>query len=339
MVSSSSEYNYLTNQQKAAAVMVALGSDTASKIYKHLRESEIEQLTYEIARLNSLTLETQEKIMDEFYGVCLAQQVLTEGGMDYARDVLEKAFGSQMATQLLEKVTKSLRTKAFEFIRKADYKNLMAIIQNEHPQTIALILSYARTDQASTIISELPNNLKIDVVERIAKMDRTSPEMIKEVERTLERKFSSIASTDYDEIGGVDYIAEIMNNMDRSSEKYVFDELAKRDAKLTEEIKMRMFVFEDIVDLDSRDIQTALREIDPSDLTKALKGSQPEVQEVFFANMSKRMSETVKSDMEYLVVRMREVEESQQRIVAIFRRLEDEGKITISKGGEDDIVV
>ena len=335
----SNEYAYLTNAQKAAAIMVSLGAETASKIYKNLRENEIEQLTYEIARLNPLSSDTLEKVMNDFYGVCLAQQVLTEGGMDYAREVLEKAFGSQMASQLLEKVTKSLRTKAFEFIRKADYKNLMAIIQNEHPQTIALILSYARSDQAATIISELPNSTKIEVVERIANMDRTSPDIIKEVERTLERKFSTIVSTDYAELGGVDYIADIMNNMDRSNEKYIFDELTKRNAGLAEEIKMRMFVFEDIVNLDPRDIQTALREIDPTDLTKALKGSQPDVQEVFFSNMSKRMSETVKSDMEYMTVRMREVEESQQRIMAIFRRLEEEGKITISKGGEDDMIV
>ncbi len=333
------DYVYLSDPQKAAAIMVSLGADSASKVYKNLRESEIEQLTFEVARLDHLSAETIEQVMNDFYGLCLAQQVMTEGGLEYARDVLEKAFGSQMATQLLEKITKSLKTRAFEFIRKADYKNLMAIIQNEHPQTIALLLSYARADQASTIISELPNATKIDVVERIANMDRTSPEMIREVEKTLERKFSTIVSEDYTEVGGIDYIAEIMNGMDRNSEKYIFSELEKRDAKLTEEIRKRMFVFEDIAKMSSRDIQTALREIDTADLTKALKGSQPEVQDIFFANMSKRMSENVKTDMEYLVVRMREVEEAQQRIVAIFRRLEDEGKVVISKGGDDDIIV
>ena len=305
------DYVYLSDPQKAAAIMVSLGADSASKVYKNLRESEIEQLTFEVARLDHLSAETIEQVMNDFYGLCLAQQVMTEGGLEYAR----------------------------EFIRKADYKNLMAIIQNEHPQTIALLLSYARADQASTIISELPNATKIDVVERIANMDRTSPEMIREVEKTLERKFSTIVSEDYTEVGGIDYIAEIMNGMDRNSEKYIFSELEKRDAKLTEEIRKRMFVFEDIAKMSSRDIQTALREIDTADLTKALKGSQPEVQDIFFANMSKRMSENVKTDMEYLVVRMREVEEAQQRIVAIFRRLEDEGKVVISKGGDDDIIV
>ncbi|MDR1069313.1 MAG: flagellar motor switch protein FliG [Gracilibacteraceae bacterium] len=332
------EYMGLSGSQKAAAVMISLGAETASSIYKNLRENEVEQVTYEIARLKNLSAETFENILQDFYGICLAQQIIAEGGLDYAREVLEKAFGAPMATQFLEKVTKSLHTKAFEFIRKADYKNLMAIIQNEHPQTIALILSYARSDQASTILAELPNTTKIEVVERIAKMDRTSPEVIKEVEKTLERKFSSIVSTDFTELGGVDYIAEIMNDMDRGSEKYIFDELAKKDAKLTEEIRKRMFVFEDIINLQPRDIQRALREIDAADLSRALKGASPEVQEVFFSNLSKRMSETVRSDMEDTVVRMREMEEAQQKIVAIFRQLEEQGQITIAKGGGDDIV-
>jgi flagellar motor switch protein FliG len=338
MVAMGKEYMSLNGSQKAAAVMVSLGAETASLIYRNLRENEVEQVSYEIARLKTLSTDTFENILQDFYGICLAQQIISEGGLDYAREVLEKAFGESMASQYLDKVSKSLHVKAFEFIRKADYKNLMAIIQNEHPQTIALIMSYARSDQAATIIAELPNTTKIEVVERIAKMDRTSPEVIKEVEKTLERKFSSIVSTDFTELGGVDYIAEIMNGMDRGSEKFIFDELAKKDAKLTEEIRKRMFVFEDIINLQPRDIQRALREIDSADLSKALKGSSPEVQEVFFSNLSKRMSETVRSDMEDSVVRMREMEEAQQKIVAIFRQLEDQGQITIAKGGGDDIV-
>lgn len=330
----------LTNSQKAAAVMVSIGADSASKIYKFLRETELEQLTFDIAKLEPLSAADLEYVMNEFYGICLAQQVITEGGLDYARSVLEKAFGSQAATQLLDKVSKSLQTKAFDFIRKADYKNLMAIIQNEHPQTIALILSYARADQASTIIAELPNNVKVEVVERVAKMDRTSPEMIKEVEKTLARKFSSIVSSEYTEIGGIDYIAEIINSMDRGTEKYIFDELGKRDPKLADEIRKRMFVFEDIVNLNSNDIQRILREVDSKDLTVALKGSPQDVQDVFFANMSKRMAESIKSEMEYLTgLRVREVDEAQQRIVAVIRRMEETGDITISKGGKDDLLV
>lgn len=332
------EYSKLTTQQMAAAVMVSLGTETASEVYRYLKENEVEQLTYEIARLENLSPVTHQAILSDFYGICLTQQVLTEGGMEYARSVLEKAFGLQTANQLLDKISQNFQKKAFGFIRKSDYKNLMALIQNEHPQTIALILSYARPDQASTIIGELPNSIKIDVVERIAKMDRTSPEIIREVEKTLERKFASIVSTDLTELGGVDYIAEIMNGMDRGSEKYIFTELSKRDAKLADEIRKKMFVFEDIISLDDRDIQRALREIDTGDLTKALKGAAPEVQTVFYKNMSKRMVETIKSDMEYAVVRMREMEEAQQRIVAILRKLEEEEQISLSKGGDDMIV-
>lgn len=332
------EYSKLTTQQMAAAVMVSLGTETASEVYRYLKENEVEQLTYEIARLENLSPVTHQAILSDFYGICLTQQVLTEGGMEYARSVLEKAFGLQTANQLLDKISQNFQKKAFGFIRKSDYKNLMALIQNEHPQTIALILSYARPDQASTIIGELPNSIKIDVVERIAKMDRTSPEIIREVEKTLERKFASIVSTDLTELGGVDYIAEIMNGMDRGSEKYIFTELSKRDAKLADEIRKKMFVFEDIISLDDRDIQRALREIDTGDLTKALKGAAPEVQAVFYKNMSKRMVETIKSDMEYAVVRMREMEEAQQRIVAILRKLEEEEQISLSKGGDDMIV-
>jgi flagellar motor switch protein FliG len=216
----------------------------------------------------------------------------------------------------------------------------MTTIQNENPQTIALILSYARQDQAATIISELPKEIRIDVVERIAKMDRTSPEIIAHVERVLERKFTAMVSTDFMEVGGINFIAEVMNNVDRSSEKFIFDELFKRDAKLADEIRKKMFIFEDIVTLDSMSIQRFLRDVDSKDLVVALKAATPEVSEVIFQNMSQRMGETVRSDIEYLHnVRMRDVEEAQQRIVAVIRKLEEDGEIIISKGGKDDMIV
>jgi flagellar motor switch protein FliG len=330
----------LTDPQKAATVIIALGSETASEVYKYLGEDEIEKLTVEIAKIQKLGSDDVEAILNDFYGLCLTQKVVTEGGVGYARSVLEKAFGPQVANSLLDKVTKTLKTKAFEFIRKADYKNLMTTIQNENPQTIAMVLSYARSDQASTIISELPKEVRIDVVERIAKMDRTSPEIVNQVERVLERKFSQMVSTDFMEVGGINFIAEVMNHVDRSSEKFIFDELYKRDAKLADEIRKKMFIFEDILTLDGMSIQRTLREVDSKDLVVALKGSTPEVQEIIFQNMSARMGETVRSDMEYLHnVRMRDVEEAQQRIVAIIRKLEDEGEIIISKGGKDEFVV
>ena len=264
---------------------------------------------------------------------------MTEGGTEYARNVLEKAFGAPMASSLMDRVSKSLRTKAFEFVRKADYKNLLAIVQNEHPQTIALILSYARSDQAAAIIAELPKEKRIDVVERIAKMDSASPEIIKSIERTLERKFTSIVSMDFTEIGGINYIADVLNNVDRGTEKHIFDELAVRDPKLVEEIRLKMFVFEDIVNLDPTSIQTFIKEVDPKDLAVAIKGSTPEVSAVLFANMSQRMQESLQADIEYLHnVRLRDVEEAQQRIVGIIRRLEDEGLIIVAKGGKDEII-
>lgn len=330
----------LTGQQKAAAVIISLGAENASGVYKYLREEEVEQLTLEIAKLQALKSSEVEDILLSFYQVCLTQKVITEGGVEYARNVLEKTYGAQAASALLERVTKTLRTKAFEFIRKADYKNLMTIIQNEHPQTIALILSYARSDQASAIISDLPKEKRIDVVERIAKMDRTAPEIIRIVEGILEQKFSSFMSVDLMEVGGVNYIADIMNHIDRSNERYIFDELTKKDAKLAEEIRKRMFVFEDITLLDDTAIQRFLHEANPKDLVFALKGANQEVSDSIFKNMSKRSAETVKSDLEFTHnVRLRDVEEAQQRIVAIIRKLEEDGEIVISKGGKDEIIV
>lgn len=330
----------LSGKQKAAAIIISLGADDASKIYKFLKEDEIEQLTYEISRLQHLSPSTMEDTLKDFYDLCLTQKVITEGGLEYAKNVLEKAFGTQTATSLLERVTKTLRSKSFDFIRKADYKNLLTIIQNEHPQTIALILSYARADQASAVIAELPKEKRIDVVERIAKMDRTSPEIVKYVEEELEKKFNSIVSVDFTEIGGVNYVADVMNNMDRGNEKYIFDELNKKDAKLADEIRMRMFVFEDIVTMDSMSIQRSLREVDSKDLVFAIKGSNKEVSDMLFANMSTKMAETIKSELEYTHnVRLRDVEEAQQRIVSVIRRLEEEGEVIIAKSGKDDIIV
>lgn len=330
----------LTPRQKAAQVVISLGADIASSIYKHLAEEEIEILTYEITRQESVPPEVADQVIDEFYGLCVAQKVYIEGGVNYARNVLEKAFGVQQGSALLERVTKTLRTKAFEFIRKADYKNLMNMIMNEHPQTIALVLSYARADQASAIISELPKSIRVEVVERIARMDRTSPEIIRQVETILERKFESVVSFDLLEVGGINYIAEIMNNIDRGTEKYIFDELSKNDAKLSEEIRKRMFVFEDIVILDPMSIQRFLSEIDTKEMAIALKGANKNVSDVIFENMSQRMGDTVRSEMEYLHnVRVRDVEEAQQKIVSVIRRLEEEGEIVTSKGGKDEIIV
>ncbi len=328
----------LTPQQKAAAVVISLGAERASKIYKYLSEDDLEVLTLEIAKLNHVTSDQTESAMDDFYKLCLTQKVITEGGVDYAKTVLEKAFGPQTATTLLERVTRNLKTRAFEFIRKTDSKNLFAIIQHERPQTIALILSYAKAEQASEIITELPKDKQVRVVECIARMDSASPETIKIVENILEKKFASVLSLDFAQVGGVDYIAEVMNNIDRSNEKYIFDELSKKDIKLADEIRNKMFVFEDIIMLDDRGVQEFLREVETQDIVYALKGSTQEVSNIIFSNMSSRMAETVKSELEFTYnVRLKDVEEAQQKIVGVIRRLEEEGRLVINKGGEEII--
>ena len=329
----------LTATQKIALVMASMGAENASEIYKHLSDDEVEAISVELARMDYHSIDTVEEVLNEFYELCLTQKVVAEGGMDYARQILEKAFGEEAANALLGRITKQLKTKSFDFVRKADYKNLLAIVQNEHPQTIALILSYARTDQASAILSELPKEKRVEVVERIATMDRASPEVVKAIEASLEKKFANLATTDSMEVGGINYVAEIMNNVDRATEKYIFDELSARDQKLADLIKQKMFVFEDIVQLDSKAIQEFTKQVDSKDLAVALKGSTQEVAECIFANLSSRARESLQADIEYLHnVRMRDVEEAQQRIVGVIRRLEQENVITIARGGGDEII-
>nr|WP_300823895.1 flagellar motor switch protein FliG [uncultured Schaedlerella sp.] len=330
----------LTPEQKAAAVVVSLGADKASKIYKHLSESDIEKLTIEVAKLGHVSPEQMEAVLDEFYKTCLTQKVVTDGGMEYARAVLEKAFGESTAQTLLDKLAKSMKTRPFEFIRKSDVKNLFSFLQHERPQTIALILSYADPDQASFVISELPKEKQIKVVEAIAKMESASPEAIKIVEASLKKRFESVLTTaDFTTIGGIDYIAEVMNNMDRANEKFIFDELGKENEELAETIRKKMFVFEDIVSMDNRSIQRFIRECDVKDIVYALKGSDQNIKDLVFANVSSRMAESIRSDLEVTVnVRLRDVEEAQQRIVAVIRRLEEAGELIIVKSGKDEII-
>lgn len=329
----------VSSAQKAATVVAAMGAENASFVYKFLSEDDIEKITLEVSKLEYLDIGSVESILNDFYELCLTQKVITEGGVAYAREVLEKAFGSASAAQLMDRVSKSLKTRAFDFVRKADYKNLLAIVQNEHPQTIALILSYARSEQASAILAELPKEKRIDVVERIAKMDSAPPDVVRSIEETLQRKFSSLVSMDFTEVGGVSYIADVLNHVDRGTEKHIFDELTVRDPVLVDQIRQKMFVFEDIMALDPMSIQRFIKEVDSKDLAVAIKGSSPELATTFYQNMSQRMQESLKQDISYLHnVRMRDVEEAQQRIVGIIRRLEDDGELVIAKGGKDEII-
>ncbi len=329
----------LSSAGRAAAVIVALGSEHASGVYKHLREEEIERLSIEVAKLNRLSSEDLLEIVEDFYGLCITQKVISEGGVLYARDVLEKAFGPQMAASYMDRISKSMQVRALEFVRKANSKNLMIMLQNEHPQTVAFVLSYARAEQASFVISQLEKEMQLDVIQRIAKLESVSPEVVNIVEEVLERRFASVVSVDMTEIGGVNYVADIMNQTDRNTEKHIFDELNRRDPILSENIRKLMFVFEDIVNLDDMTIQRFLREVDTQDLAIAIKGSNEDVKEILLNNVSRRAKETILTDIEYLRnVRLKDVEEAQQRIVNIIRSLEESGEIVISRGGGDEII-
>jgi flagellar motor switch protein FliG len=330
----------MTGRQKCAMLLIALGPSNAAQIYKHLREEEIEQLTLEIANIKNIKPEEKEKILEDFYSMCLAQEYIVEGGIEYAKDILEKALGTQEAYDVINKLTSSLKVRPFDFIRRADPSQVLSFIQNEHPQTIAMILSYLKPQQAGTILSSLPENIQSEVAMRIATMEGTSPEIVKEVERILEKKLSSLVTQDYTAIGGIQAIVEILNSVDRGTEKNIIDALETKDVELVEEIKRRMFIFEDIITLDSRSIQRVLREVENHDIALALKGSSEEVQKVIYSNMSKRLADMIKEDIEYMgPVRLKDVEEAQQKIVNIIRKLEDAGEIVISRGGGDDIIV
>ena len=326
--------------EKAATLLITLGPEKSAKIFKHLKEEEIEQLTLEIANTSSVSPQTKEKVLSEFYEICLAQQYIAEGGIGYAKELLEKALGEEKAKDVIGKLTASLQVRPFEFIRKTDPSQLLNFIQDEHPQTIALILSYLPASQASMVVSSLPPEKQADVARRIAQMDRTSPDVIKQVEKVLERKLSSLVNQDYTIVGGVDAIVNIHNSVDRGTEKHIMETLEVEEPELADEIRKKMFVFEDILSLDDRAIQRVLRDVDNSDLALALKGATEEVQNVILNNLSKRLAVMIKEDMEYMgPVRMKDVEEAQQKIVNIIRKLEDSAEIVIARGGGDEIIV
>jgi len=330
----------ISGVQKAAILLIALGPDKSANVFKHLKEDEIEQLTLEIANTRSVSPAIKDSILDEFYEVCLAQQYIAEGGITYAKDLLEKALGAERAKDVIGKLTASLQVRPFEFVRKTDASQLLNFIQDEHPQTIALILSYLSSGQASAIISALAPEKQTDVAKRIAQMDRTSPDVIKEVEKVLEQKLASLVNQDYTIVGGVDSIVEILNTVDRGTEKHIMESLEIEDPELADEIRKKMFVFEDILSLDDRSVQRVLREVDNNELAVALKGSNEEVQNLIFNNLSKRLATMIKEDMDFMgPVRLKDVEEAQQKIVNIIRKLEDSAEIIISRGGGDEIVV
>ncbi|GEM00768.1 flagellar motor switch protein FliG [Halolactibacillus halophilus] len=330
----------LTGRQKAAILLISLGPDVSAQVYKHLTEEEIEKLTLEISGVKKVENTQKEEVLEQFHQIALAQDYIAQGGIAYAKTVLEKAIGAEQAQAVIGRLTSSLQVKPFDFARKTDPNQILNFIQGEHPQTIALVLSYLDNEQAGQILSELPQEMQADIAKRIALMDSTSPEIIYEVERILEQKLSSTVTQDYTQTGGIQAVVEVLNGVDRSTERTILDSLEIQDPELAEEIKKRMFVFEDIVTLDNRAIQRVIREVENDDLRLALKVASEEVQEVVFSNMSSRMAETFKEEMEFMgPVRLKDVEEAQTRIVASIRRLEEVGEIVIARGGGDDIIV
>ncbi len=330
----------LRGREKAAILLVTLGPEVSSQVYKHLDEATIELLTLEIANMRKITPETKVAVLKEAQEIIMAHEFMTQGGVDYARKLLEQALGPERAQDILRRITASLQVRPFDFVKHTDPQQLLSFIQGEHPQTIALILSYLSPEQGATVLGGLPPSMQWDVARRIARMDRITPEVLREVERVLERKLSTVMGQDFTIAGGVDAVVGIINRVDRGTERNIIEALEEQDPELAEEIKKRLFVFEDIMGMDDRSLQRVLREVDMKDLSLALKGATEELRVKFFRNMSKRAAEMLKEDMDYMgPVRVRLVEEAQQKIVNVVRGLEEAGEIVIARGGEEQLVV
>lgn len=330
----------LTGVQKAAILLISLGPDISAQVMKNLTEEEVEQLSLEISSTQKVDTDVKEEIIEQFHQIAVAQEYISQGGVGYAKMVLEKAFGEEEAVDIINRLTSSLQVKPFDFARKADPNQILNFIQNEHPQTVALVLSYLDSEQAGQILSELEEEVQADIARRIATMDSTPPDIVSDIERILEQKISSSLVEDYTQTGGIQAVVEVLNQVDRSTERTILETLEIQDPELSEEIKKRMFIFDDIVILDNRAIQRLIREVDNEDLMLSLRAAGDEVKDLIFSNMSQRMEETFKEEMEFMgPVRLRDVEEAQSRIVATIRRLDEIGEIVIARGGGDDIIV
>ncbi|MBN8689411.1 MAG: flagellar motor switch protein FliG [Armatimonadetes bacterium] len=330
----------LGTRRKAAIMLTLLGPQEAAAVISHLNEEEIELLALEIARLERVTAETREQIINEFHQMATAQEYISEGGVDQAKKLLESALGAEKAEMMIRKITNAMQVVPFEFLKRADPAQVLSFIQDEHPQTIALILAYMPMNQSASILTKLPTELRAEVAERIAMMEQTPPEVIRRVEQVLEKKVSSLISSDMSKTGGPKMLVDLLNRVDRSTERLILDNLADSNPELADVIKNMMFVFEDITGLDDRAVQAILKETDVKDLGTALKGTSQEVQEKIFKNMSERAVNMLKEDMEFMgPVKLRVVEEAQQKIVAIIRRLEEAGEIQVGRSGEEEILV
>lgn len=334
------EKKQLTGKRKAAILLVILGPEKAASVLRHLDESDVEQLTIEIANLGKISDEEKKQVLTEFQEIAKAREMIAQGGIEYAKEVLQKAFGPEKAMKIIERLVSNLQVKPFDFLKQADPLQLVNFLQNEHPQTIAVILSYLEPQLAGRILSAFPDELQVEVIKRIALLERTSPDVIRDIEKNLERRLSGFVMQTFSQVGGVDTAAEIMNSIDRSSERKIMEKLSYDSPELAEEIRRRMFVFEDIVKLDDRSVQIVLREIETRDLALALKGASEEVKQKIFKNISKRAAQLLQDELEYMgPVRLKDVEEAQQKIINVIRRLEEAGEIIIARGGGEELIV
>ncbi|MFN3692032.1 MAG: flagellar motor switch protein FliG [Fervidobacterium sp.] len=329
----------LSGKRKAAILLVTLGPERAAKVLKSLDDSEVESLTIEIANLGKVSNEERKAVLEEFQSLTKAREMIISGGIEYAKEMLIKAFGPEKAMQIIERLVSNLAVKPFEFMKSADVVQIVNFLQSEHPQTIALVLSFLDTRIASQVLGALPENLQLDVIKRISLLERASPDVVKEVEKLLEKKFAGVATQTMSAVGGLDTAAEIMNNLDRSTEKALMERLTYESPELAEEIRKRMFVFEDILKLDDRSVQLVLREVNTQDLAVALKGASEELKQKIFNNMSKRAQQLLKDEIEFMgPVRVKDVEEAQQKIINIIRRLEEAGEIVVARGGGEELI-
>ncbi len=331
----------LTGLRKAAILFLSIDQESASLILKQMEPRAVEEVTRELAALGEVPPSVRNKIIQEFYDLALAQNWASEGGLEHARVLLQRSMDPKEADRILQSIRQQVRKTPFAFLQKAETQNLLTFIQDEHPQTIALIVSHLQFNKASEILNGLPAPKQIEVVKRVANMEQTNPEVISEVERGLENRLSSMLSQNFEKIGGVDTVAEILNLVDRTTEKSIMEGLEAEDPDLVEQIRRLMFVFEDIKLVDDKGIQSMLKEIDNDELALALKTASEELKQKIFKNMSERAAQLIKEDMEFMgPVRLSDVEAAQQRIVDVVRRLEEAGEIIIAgRGGQNDLVV
>lgn len=330
----------INGEQKAAILLISLGPEISSEVFKELKEEHVEQVALQIANLKKVSPAERDAVMEETYQLSMAEEYISQGGVDYARDVLEKALGEQRAIEIINRLQGALQMTPFDFIKRTDPQQLLNFIQNEHPQTISLILAHLNAEHGATILSALPGEIQVDVAQRIAVMERATPDIIMEIEKVLERNIASVFTQEMTAAGGVRSVAEMLNRVDRSTEKAIMEKLEETNPDLADEIKRLMFVFDDVLLIDDKSIQRILRDIDQKDLILALKGGSEEVKSKIFKNMSQRARALIQEEMEVMgPTRLKNTEEAQQKIVNTIRQLEEMGEIVVSRGGEEEVFV